>query len=330
MEFNAQIRKQIKAEQKQHVKSHFVRSVGVTILSALPLLLIAMLYSFSVLSPMMEYIERLGADDSAALMYAYSQIMMRYAGLLLLMVVVGAPLTLGLMNFFVELSRGQKPAIGVLFHPFSSIRLIWRSIRMQLCLMLRAFLWVVIPYMICMMVMTMVATPIMLSAAAGKEVGAAAIVLFLLWIVAYIVIILLCSARVSVYNAGYVALHDDNTVGVWQATRQANTVFRGHFKDLIVFYLSFTPWYLILIGIALLAILPVQFSAIAAIPEGAMAGISAAPSAGAVILCVVLMIVYCILSLVLSVYQNASFLAMYEYLAKKPTQEQDQTGPISL
>ena len=306
MEYNAQIRKEIKAEQKATVISRLGRCLGATALMLLPSFLITLLGTGFMMG---SYLPGILAGDTYAAMQATEHMQSGWLFIFLLEMAIMGPLTLGLMDFYIGLMRGEDPSVGRLFHPFSSFRTIWRGIRMLFCVTFRTFLWLLVAYVSLGLLAVAAIMPIVLGQMHGVVPSMTNVVVLFLLAVAFLVLFVLCLIRAIAYLPGYVLMHDDEQIGAWQSTRQAAMAFKGHYKDLLLFFLSFIPWYLLYYGIVM---------AVFAIMGVAMytGGISQVGSVIAVVVAYFAMVIFGVLfGGFLSAYQTTSFFSLYEYFA---------------
>ena len=299
MHYDPNVRKEIKAEQKAIVKSHYWRIVGATLLYMVPLVLISLIaMSMSA-----------GGAFRAAMSGNYSAVMqasetMNTAQTLqeVLALVVGAPLMLGLMNFFIGLMRGEEPGASEIIMPFTSLRTLWRAIRMNLVLFLRSLIWMIGPMVVFFVAFFTILVGNITMYGDITDEGIIGIFVLLLIL---IVVLLLIQVKIMMYQAGYVRLHDSEFIGTWDATREGNEAFRGHYFDLLKFFLSFAPWYLLYIGVSLVCVLPGMI----------------AESIGLLLLGMIVLLVFMLLFLpFVAAYQNMSFLRLFERLAPAPEQ----------
>ena len=305
MHYDSNVRKEIKAEQKAIVEAHYWRVVGATLLCIVPMVLISLIAMF------MSAGGAVGAAMSGDL-YAIAQASeaMNSAQTLeqVLSLVIGAPLTMGLMNFSIGLMRGEEPGASEVFQPFTSLRVLWRAIRMNLVMFLRSLIWLIGPMIVFFIaVFAVVFGGIDAYGNMTTDGVVGMVVLFLV----FMVVIMLISVKLSMYRAGYVRLHDSEFIGTWDATREGSEAFRGRYFDLLKFFLSFTPWYLLYIGVVLLCMLPALLT----------------NSVGLLLLGCIALLAFIILYLpFLTAYQNMSFLRLFERLAPAPEQPQDYSA----
>lgn len=321
MNYDATVRGEIKREQRGIVKSHLGKIIGLHVLYGLPLVLISLM-SFGM---------SWGNSMSAAmtgnpyLVMQASQSM--YASNFLiwaLQLIVGSPLLMGLYNYYIELMRGGEPGYGMLFHPFTSLTMLWRSIRMQLCMMLRSVIWMVGPCVVLFAGITIAVFSIVLDPY-GDPTGAiwALVALYVLFLAA----VLLIGVKLAAYRAGYVRLHDNGYIGTWDATREGAEAFKGHYKDLLVFFLSFTPWYLLYIGLCIVAALPIFIGLISVVGSGNPYAVLTTMTSSLIVACILFIVVQVIYGSFLMAYQETSFLRLFECVAPAPEEPIDTAAP---
>lgn len=298
--FTAQERKQIKRTCKAQVTQHLGRCIGVYVLYLVPfLLLMALMYAAmfgKVIALMLA-----GYTDEYMLTMAMMQGMNLFWVALLVMLLVSGPLHLGLMRFYLGLQRGEEPGVSTLFHPFTSLRSVWAGIRMQFCLAFRSFLWMIGPILV--YIVLAMAIAVNAGMLGGPPFRVAGTVLYIL----FYAVLLLINIKLMAYQAGWVALCDDETQSVWDATRQAAAVFRGQFGKLLVFVLSFLGWILLTVGVLWLCI-GLGYAGLFLIGGGL--GVAVLVAASVAMLCLVL-----VMDAFVTTYQMTSFFGMYAHLS---------------
>lgn len=169
-----------------------------------------------------------------------------YAALTILDLLISAPLFYGMTHYLLRISRGELPGITEMFAPLDSFGLIWRAIRMDLAVKLRALLWVGIP----------VGIPLFFWLRSDPQASP------LNWGIAIALIVLgvVTGMKATTYYAGYVFAHDDPEMGVWRATREGGRLFRGHLLGLFGFALSFLPWLIVMTVILFIPFLTLAFT----------------------------------------------------------------------
>lgn len=312
-EFTAQTRKEIKRDCKSRVMSNLGRCVGIQILYAVPfVLLFAMLYLslFGRVFAMM----MAGYTNEYMLAMAMAKGMNSFWLVLFLMIAISGPLSLGLMRFYRGLQRGEELGISTLFKPFTSLRSAWTGIKMEFCLAFRALLWMIVP----LILYIFLAFSLALGAAVSGNVDSASTVVVILNVV-YTIVLIPIQIKVMTYSAGWVILCDDETRGVWDATREASAVFKGQFGKLFVFVLSFIGWYILLVGAVYLCI---GLGIAGLIVVQGVTGIAILVTA-----CIAGICIAALLGAFLYAYALTSFFGMYEYLSTPatPVAEPQQT-----
>lgn len=306
--FTAQTRKEIKRTCKERVMDNLGRCIGIQFLYSLPFVLLALMLYWvmfgRVFSMMMT-----GRTDAYMMTVALSSGMNSVWVVLFLMLVIGGPLSLGLMRFYVGLQRGEEPGIGTLLTPFTSLRSIWAGIKMEFCLAFRSFLWMIGP----IVVYTVLVFAVVFSAAmrGSTEVQVPMAILYVLFVIALIPI----EIKVMTYSAGWVLLSDDETRSVWDATREASAAFKGQFGKLFVFVFSFIGWYILLFGVIYLCI-GLGVAGLLVVKGGI--GIAVLVAASIAAICVLI-----VLGAFLNAYEMTSFFGVYEYLSAPAAEPQD-------
>lgn len=257
-------RRKMKQQQKQHVTQNLAKCVGAWVAAYLPVLLIMVLgYAlFYMLGYVDFFSEQSNTANSMMQAYRTMHVMGQFVGIYLLLIVlyivVAAPLQMGLMEFYIQLSRGKNPSVSYVFHPFSSIRTIWRAIRMQFCLGFRGFLWMFVPNMVYNIMVS--SSMVGITMQTQTTSSAASVAMIAILTILYGIIAILVSVRIFLYKAGYLICMENKRIGVWNATTLADFMFRGKYKSMLAWMLSFLPWILALYGIALLGMIIMIFS----------------------------------------------------------------------
>lgn len=315
MTYNADVRREIKAEQKEIARANRGKIIGAQVICALPMALISvimMVWYFKTMGSLF------GASFQSEIDHAMNSLNDMSTLVSVLQLLVGAPLTLGLMSFFIRLMRGEETTAGSVLHPLTSIKTVFRSIRMALVLWLRTMIWLVGPTILMSIILSV--TLISGITPSGSFTGDAIIGVFVIVILFYLVIMLI-SVKISMYQAGYIHLHDNEFIGTWDAARVANEGFRGRYKDLLVFFLSFAPWYLLYFALLFLSGMPLAITV-------AMAGdaITSGVILGGLATIVLCILVVLFLGSFITAYQNMSFLRLYERIAPAPEQPADYSA----
>ncbi len=297
MQYDASVRKRIKATQKATVIANFKQILGMKVLFLLPLILIGVLdilWSRQQLAPLL-------AGDLTAAMPAGND------WTWFLQLVIGAPLLFGMMTFYITLMREEQASVSLLLQPFTSLRTFGRSLRMMLLLWLRSMLWMLVPFMGLSIALFAIlsANPGALNAPTTAFASRFAVIM-LVYGIAYALI----AVRLAFYQAGYVRLHDNEFIGCWDAQRESAQAFQGHYGDLLLFFLSFAPWYLGFAAISGLLVMPMVLFGASNLLMLSLLG-------------VVFVVVALLFSVFISAYQTMSFLHLFEHLAPAPEQPAD-------
>lgn len=154
-------------------------------------------------------------------------------------IVLFGPLSYGLMRFLLARSRGGDAGLPTLFAPYGDLRAAWRGVRMVLCLLMRTFLWMLLPTALYLGGVYLTSPYFDLSAPETfyTYLFVATGLFMLLCLPAY--------AKAARYLAGCVVLCDDADIGVWRATKIAAQRFRGQFGEMVRLVVSFIPWVLL-------------------------------------------------------------------------------------
>ena len=302
-EFTAQTRKDIKREVKALVKDNLGRCIGIQLLYFIPYaLLMVMLYA-TIFGKAVVMLASGAALDEYRLMMAVQQGLNTVWLVLFLMLAITGPLQLGMMHFYASLSHGEDCSVGMLFHPFTSLRSFWAGIRMSFTIWLRGIIWSIVPTMLYTFVLSGMAFTL-----SNDAFDTAAAVLQIVYLLAMIPIQL----KLQTYGAGWLLLVEDDSRGAWAATREASAAFSGQLGRLFVFDLSFIGWYVLMAAVVWGCLLLGTLGA-AVLTPGMAVAVFAAVIVAALCLGVVL-------NGFISAYFHASFLRMYEHLRCVPAE----------
>lgn len=308
-EFTAQTRKEIKKACKGRVMNNLGRCIGINFLYMVPFALLVLLM-YLVLFGRVFAMVMAGYTDEYMLGMALARGMNTVWLVLFLMILISGPLTLGIMRFYLALQRGEEPGVSTLFKPFTSLRALWAGIKMEFCLTFRSALWMIGPTVVYMILAVSMALSMAMRGSAGNVSGVMT-VLNILYFIALIPI----EIKVMTYSAGWVLVCDDETRGVWDATREASAAFKGQFGKLFVFLLSFVGWYILLMGVIYLCG-----------GLGAAGLILVKGSTGIAIMVTALIAAVCVAVLLgafLNAYVMTSFFGMYAHLSAPVAGPQD-------
>ncbi len=309
MDYNSQVRRDIKRECKERVKEHIGRCVGIRFLYMLPSLLMAAILYISIFGRVI-YTAMSGNMDERILMEILSEGMgSNIAGLVtLITILVIGPLSYGIMQFYIGIRHGEKAGVSTLFKPFTTLDDVWTGIKMEACLTFRAMIWMCVP--------TIAATSVgMAITMFFSDAGYVFMELFLLGIYAvYIIFLIPVKVKLKEYEAGWVVISNRCDLGVWDATRIGGSVFYGRFGSLFGFLASFLGWYLLqytLIGVCTF------LATYGLLYIGGTVGIATAVLALVSLVCIAVL-----LSGFISAYVSTSFIALFEHFAAFPGESQ--------
>ncbi len=164
-------------------------------------------------------------------------------GMALLAVVTGAPLAIGVNDWFLGLTEGRAPSFGLIFRPYGS-RTFFRSIWLRLAVYLRTLLWAVF--------LTAVPIGVLVFSAWFLEIGAhtaAEQALSLMGILLggglLLVSIIFLAAAAARYMLAPYLLCSRYAKTVRQAIRLSAGYTKGHRWEIVTFFSSFLPWMLL-------------------------------------------------------------------------------------
>ena len=147
------------------------------------------------------------AVDDYQLMMALSRGLNTVWVCIALMLAITGPLQFGLMHFYIGLAHGEEVTVGMLMHPFTSLKGIWAGIRMVFTLWLRGIIWSIVPTIIYSAFVF--GTAMAVSDTAQYQMIAAALQ------IVYLVIMIPIRVKLQTYNAGWVLLMQDENRGAW-------------------------------------------------------------------------------------------------------------------
>jgi hypothetical protein len=163
--------------------------------------------------------------------------------MLVVQIFVLLPLYSGLRQMLLFCLVGREGAWGEMMGVLSSGKAYLRALRYALCVEVRGLLLLLPP------------TVVYIGVGLLVQSDAA----FYLLSAVYIVVAALCAVKAYGYRGCFVLAFDNPSLGAWQATKQAGTLFQGRYKELLLFVLSFLPWMLVVLltmGAAMLFVLP--------------------------------------------------------------------------
>ena len=309
--FDSDTRKQLKRAARDNMRGRLASITGVQILNALPFFVLALIFYVVFFVRLFVYAFQGGfivgpetpeVDPSIAFSFLGDIVVMSviYALALLL---IGAPLTFGLMRYFIRLGRGERPTVGVLGSGFLSY---FASIKLNVCLGFRSFLWMFFPVIIYAIAGTYINT---------NTAGVGYIFLNMLKELIYFIVMILIGIKLQAYAGAYVLMGDDKTRGAWESTKESAGYFKGHYMDLLLFNLSFIPW-----GLLLFLLISISIGVVVS-----MIAFSVSGSAIAVAVIAAFIIIF-LLSCYVTCYQRTAFFMLCDYLGMYPENDADEAA----
>lgn len=303
--FDAQMRKAIKAEQKRHVTDNFRKCVDAYLLYGI---VVVLLYFITM---GMTLISVMPSMLSTSLTLQFEAVAQFYRGIFLyiiLMIIIGSPLAYGLQSFLIKLTHNQNPSPTEVFYPFHSLTSIWRSIRIYCALLVRSLQWYLPVFVIfCVPATTLAAVAMSDSVSSSNPLNTVLMIACNLFL---IIVSVLLAVRVMCYSAAYVIMQEDETIGAWSATQISNSICKGHFKALLAYTLSFLPW--LLVYFCICAVLGIVIALLSFNPAAILG----------IVVCVILIALYLIF---VSVYMQTTFYAIFDEL--NPVKRTIQDAP---
>lgn len=315
--FDASVRKQIKKQAKQEVKSRLGSVIGTQILYSLPFAAIGAVLYFMLIARILVFAFQFGTGAMAgasedAMMLAslklIGEVVLMCLGAMVLYLLIGSALTFGLMQYFIRLYRGEKPTVGLLGYGFCGIRRFWNSIKLAVCIGFRSFLWLIIPTIL--YVVAALAFGLNAAFSGGDPDGTIQVIY---WI--YVVVTMLIAIKIQTYYGAYILMDQNSSLGAWESTKQSSALFKGKYFALLVFELSYLPWYLLLIPLALVAALLIGLVVMSS--SVLLMSICIA----AVVILALIYVYY------LTAYFNAAFFGICDYLGMAPEKEEPEAAP---
>ena len=309
--FDSDTRKQLKRAARDNMRGRLASITGVQILNALPFFVLALIFYVVFFVRLFVYAFQGGfivgpetpeVDPSIAFSFLGDIVVMSviYALALLL---IGSPLTFGLMRYFIRLGRGERPTVGVLGSGFLSY---FASIKLNVCLGFRSFLWMFFPVIIYAIAGTYINT---------NTAGVGYIFLNMLKELIYFIVMILIGIKLQAYAGAYVLMGDDKTRGAWESTKESAGYFKDHYMDLLIFNLSFIPW-----GLLLFLLISISIGVVVS-----MIAFSVSGAAIAVAVIAAFIIIF-LLSCYVTCYQRTAFFMLCDYLGMYPEAEADETA----
>ncbi len=305
MNYNSQMRKDIKRECKERVQEQIGRCVGIRVLYMLPTLLTTAILYISIFGRAI-YTVMSGNTDERVLVEILSEGMGSNIALLvsLVTVLIIGPLSYGLVQFYIGIRHGEEAGVSTLFKPFTTFDELWAGIKMEACLTFRAMVWMCVP--------TIAATSVGVGVAMFfADAGDLFTELIMIGIyTVYFIFLIPVKVKLKEYEAGWVVVNKRRDLGVWDATRISGDVFYGRFGSLFGFMASFLGWYLLQYALTGACAF---FAVYGLIFIGGTVGVATAAFASVSMFCIT-----ALLSGFVSAYMSTSFIALFEYFAAFP------------
>lgn len=227
----------IKLRQRKILHTHWRQIFVANVLYMTPLLLIGLLLFARLITRLIDFLPL--AQRSfiriELLMPLIGQALCAALLFLAVRIILGGPLTLGLQNYFIRLSRGQHPTPTTVLLPFHKLQSCSFGIKIKCALYAHSMQWL-LPYLL---------------------IGSVLSILLKLWFLLALGVILLL-VRILYYQACYTVFQTDTPV--WEASIKRSAVFHGNYLTLLRLVLRFSPWLILRIlvqgGLLILPFLP--------------------------------------------------------------------------
>lgn len=234
MIYDAQARKDYKAQARADIRQKFWPTIGAVILASIPLALMSIIMSIGT-----EGFDTLGnASNLDAVVSVYGKFAQYSLLYLVIYFFVGSPITFGAKHYYVARARGENSTVGLIFQPFTSGKSYLTSLKLSLSIGIRSLGWLII---VCVIALVGLIPLFAFSPADNVSSGA-----FFLFSMIYTVVVCVVSVWASVkmrrYDGAYICLIDTPYASVWQATGACAKIFKNHNWELMVFDLSFLLW----------------------------------------------------------------------------------------
>ncbi len=144
------------------------------------------------------------------------------------------PISMGLYHYYMNTARGREGSVGLIFSRFQSGKRYGGALKIGILVMVFTFLWSLV-------VGVAVGIPLGITMVIT---GPAQIVLLVISLVIAVAALLLYTAKILSYEAAYMFGVDYENIGAMKIMRATQRLFQGHYKDLLVFLLSFIGWYI--------------------------------------------------------------------------------------
>lgn len=232
MIYDAQARKDYKAQARADIRKKFWPTIGAVILASIPLILMSIIMAIG-----MDGLNSLSDTSSFdTVLAAYGKLAKYGALYAVIYFFVGSPITFGAKHYYVSRARGEDSTVGLIFQPFTSGKSYLTSLKLTLSIGIRSLGWLVLTYAIILVGLI----PLVSSAFSDSDMLFG--VLLFLYIVVVCVIAAWASVKIRRYDGAYICMIDTPDASVWQATGACAKIFKNHNWELFVFDLSFFLW----------------------------------------------------------------------------------------
>ena len=234
MIYDAQARKDYKAQARADIRQKFWPTIGAVILASIPLALMSIIMSIGT-----EGFDTLGnASNLDAVVSVYGKFAQYSLLYLVIYFFVGSPITFGAKHYYVARARGENSTVGLIFQPFTSGKSYLTSLKLSLSIGIRSLGWLVI---VCVIALVGLIPLFAFSPADNVSSGAFSL-FFMLYIVVVCVVSVWASVKMRRYDGAYICLIDTPDASVWKATGACAKSFENHNWGRLVFDLSFLLW----------------------------------------------------------------------------------------
>lgn len=197
-----------------------------------------------------------------AMMRIWSGVMMSAVLTLAVSLFITMPLTFGILDWYRELSLGNRQSVGAIFNYFSSGSLYGRALKVSISYTVKLLLWMLlVDAAYFFLSFGCISLAYWAEVRGGAGLGAIAILLTVVLSVLMILAMLLIVARYTLTIYTSIRNKDWKNREVF---RVSTGYMKGHYWETIGYELSFLPWYLLMIltcGILVIYVAPYKMSA---------------------------------------------------------------------
>lgn len=150
----------------------------------------------------------------------------------ILLLMLTAPINIGLFRFFRQVSRGKRPAVWVALKDYTNMRAVASCISLQIQLGIRYIVWLILIYSIPAAV---IATSLYIGSLSLCSVGA----------LMSIIALILYYIKIGAYMCAGFILSEDTNIRAASAIRESVKLTRGKLANCAIYRLSFMAWKLL-------------------------------------------------------------------------------------